>query len=803
MAMKPPDPIVKDLVLVGGGHAHVQVLKSFGMDPIPGVRVTLISRDVDTPYSGMLPGHIAGHYTADECHIDLQRLCRFAKAALIHTEACGLDTANRRVVCKDGRPPVAYDVLSIDIGSTPSLKFPDAPRLAAVKPIDRLSHKWGLIKERIMHHTQDDKAAPLRVLVVGGGAAGVEMALAMQHRLKGMGAGGSERLKFTILTKGPAILQGHAGGVQRAMQRVLRDRHVEVACGCDVVDVKGRDDHKGGTLACADGRTFEYDECIWCTHASAQQWLTAAGLDLDAEGFIRVDATLQSTNTPNVFAAGDIASVVPHPRPKAGVFAVRQGPPLTANLRRALLGQPLVPFTPQKEFLSLISTGDKYAVASRGAFCFEGGYWWTLKDYIDRAFMQKFTDLPSMADDAISPPPSHPKRTFNPHSASVAFALPPHPTMRCAGCGGKIGASILTRVLKRLQGQVPRRDEVVVGMDDPDDAAVLTIPADDPTAKAPSTSIVQTIDFFRAFMDDPYVFGQICATHALSDCYAMGAKPLSALAMVSLPFAADNKLEEQLFQLMSGACKSLSSANCALVGGHTAESDGPSPCLGFTITGTLNTAAEGDGDGEGRLLSKGGMRGGDKVMLTKAIGTGCLFAADMKGKARGRWMRGAVASMLQSNGPAADVLRKYHATACTDITGFGLLGHLSEMVRSSQARDPSCGIRVRLDPSQVPLLDGALECVKDGHLSTLQESNERVSRFIIDAGGAASSTPSCRLLFDPQTSGGLIATVPASAAAACIEDLRASGHGCASVIGDVETTAEAMAEDEPFISLAG
>lgn len=374
----------RNLVLVGGGHSHVQVLRGLGERPVPGVRLTLVSRDVQAPYSGMLPGFIAGHYRFEECHIDLGPLAIFAGATLIHTEVIGIDRAARCLRLRNG-PPLPYDLLSLDIGSTP--KADDVPGAAehtiAVKPVDRLAVRWARLVEEVRA-----ASTPPTLVVVGGGPAGVEMILAMQHRFRMLLGDPPERQpRFALVTRG-GLLERHNRFVRAAFRRVLARRGVAVHADAAVARVEA------GCLHTSDGRRIPFDHALWAVQAGAAPWLPGTGLDLDSGGFVAVDETLRSTNDPCVFAAGDVASMRGHPREKAGVIAVRQGPPLAANLRRALAGEPLEPFVPQAQWLALISTGDRHAVASRGWLHAEGDWVWRIKDRIDRRFMRRFQVLP-------------------------------------------------------------------------------------------------------------------------------------------------------------------------------------------------------------------------------------------------------------------------------------------------------------------------------------------------------------------------------------------------------------------------
>ncbi|MFZ5484069.1 MAG: selenide, water dikinase SelD [Pseudomonadota bacterium] len=752
----PEAPVLRDIVLIGGGHSHVGVLRMWAMNPVPGVRLTLICTDTETPYSGMLPGFIAGHYTCEEIHIDVRRLAEFAGARYLRDEVVGLDRAERRVICRD-RPPVPYDLVSINIGSTPRLGqvAGAADHAVPVKPIRQFGERWRALLERARGH-----AGPLAVAVVGAGAGGVELALALHYRLRReIQAQGRDPdgLAVHLFGAGADILPTHNRAVRRAFEQVLAERGIAVHREAEVVSVAE------GQLRTRQGATFAADEIVWVTQAGGAGWLADTGLALDAAGFIRVTETLQSETDPRVFAAGDCASMIDRPLEKAGVFAVRMGPVLTGNLRRAVLGQALKPYRPQRRWLALISTGDRHAVASRGALFARGDWVWRWKDRIDRRFMARFTDLPAMTGSPAKAAPagaSVPLDDTEQDQAISALA------MRCGGCGAKVGASVLSRALARVAPI--QRDDVLIGLNDPDDAAVLRVP--------PGKAVVQTVDFFRAFVDDPWVFGRIAANHALGDVFAMGAEAQSATAIATVPPGLEAKVEDTVFQMMAGAVAVLNEAGCALVGGHTGE--GRELALGFAVNGLLDDALA-------AVMTKGGLRPGDVLILTKPIGTGTLFAAHARLAAKGRWIDAALAAMQVSNRAAAACLMAHGARACTDLTGFGLLGHLVEMTKPS-------GVDAELVLDDLPLLDGARETVAAGILSSLQPANVRLRRALSNQ-EAALNHPVYPLLFDPQTAGGLLAGVPAEQADTCLAELHRLGYARATRIGTVLPQGEAVA----------
>jgi selenide,water dikinase len=418
--------------------------------------------------------------------------------------------------------------------------------------------------------------------------------------------------------------------------------------------------------------------------------------------------------------------MIAHPREKAGVYAVRQGRPLAANLRRALAGKRPCRAVPQRRGLALIGTGDGHAVASRGPLAAHGAALWRLKEWIDRRWMRRYRELPEMATDDAEDP------------------------MRCGGCAAKVPAAVLARVMERLQPAVS--EAVMIGLDSPDDAALISFPGAPP--------LLQTVDFFRAMVDDPYLFGRIAATHALGDVYAMGGMPETALAIATLPPARPQIVEHDLYHMLRGGIDVLEAAGAVLVGGHSAE--GAELALGFAVTGRPRP---------GKLLRKTGLRPGDRLILTKPLGTGVILAADARGLGPARIVEGALATMVQSAGPAAGCLLAHRATACTDVTGFGLLGHLLEMLRASN-------MNAVLDPDAIPALDGAVSLLGRGITSSLHADN-LVALAALVIGSATDGLTA--LLIDPQTAGGLLAGVPAADAAACVAQLRGLDYRAAEI----------------------
>jgi selenide,water dikinase len=717
------DAVKADLVLVGGGHTHVQVLRRWMMDPVAGVRLTVVIDRPEAVYSGMVPGFVAGDYTADELAIDIVPLARRARARVVIASALSLDIAARRIEL-DGRPPLAYDVASLDVGATVrGLELPGVRAHAlATRPIARLVTEV------------DARVAALperpRVAIVGGGAAGVELAFTLGARLRGAG----HPPEMQLFCESAALLDGYGRRVQRVARGELDARGIRVRTGVRVAAVRA----DGIELA---GESIAADLVVWATGAAPLPFPCGPGLPLDRDGFVRVEPTLEVVGCRGLFAAGDCASLAfaPWVR-KAGVYAVREGPVLDANLRAHLRGDRLRAYRPQHDFLTLLNLGGGEAIAAKWGVALRGRRAYGLKDWIDRRFVERFRVL----DASGAPAPRFP--------APQPMAGKP---MECGGCAAKIGAPALARALARLP-KAPADASVRIGLAEADDAALIALPRGD--------ALLATIDAFRAFTDDPWWVGRVAAVNAVSDVLAKGGRARHALALVNVPDSDPQRGEETLFQVLAGMRSALDPLGVSLVGGHTTQ--GGELYVGLAITGEL----------DGEPLSSAGLAAGERLILSKPLGTGVLLAADMRGLLPGARLIPLFEGLARSNASAARVARDLGAGGCTDVSGFGLAGHLAALARAS--RVSAC-----LFASALPAWSGARELLARGVRSTFHEQNARGRAAVAVADGVAAEDR--ELIFDPQTSGGLLFGVEAGRAADALRSLREAGDRSAAVIGVV------------------
>ena len=718
-------PIEKHVVLVGAGNAHLVFLKRWRMSPWPGVAVTLVSEFAEIPYSAMVPGHIAGDYRWDEITLDLVRFCRTADVRFVAARVTGVDAAHSRIEFAD-RPAMAFDVLSLGLGSLPAAPpgWVGGEWSFLMRPLGQFTRQLERLEASL---TQSPR--PFHLAVVGGGASGCELALAIHRRLSK-----STGFRLTLLQANRRLLPSFPVRAARMMEARLRASGIDVQLEACVVG------GNPGRLRLSSGHELACDGVLWATPAAPPAFLQNSRLGVDESGFLLVHETLQSRSHPTVFGTGDCVTFRPLPQlPRNGVHAVRQGGVLFDNVRELLHEQPLAPFRPQRNCLCLMNTSDGEAILSYGSFATKGRLVRRWKERIDRAWLESFDRADMLPAGTSTDAASH--------------------LMRCGGCGAKVSGDVLSSVLCELI--IPDDPRVLMGTLAGEDAAVHRVRADLFGIAADMLVEVQTVDYFRAFLDDPYLFGRIAALHSVSDLYAMNARPFSALAIATLPYARGPIQAAQLRELLAGATRTFGELGVVLTGGHTSE--GHDLSLGFSVTGYAD---------EDQLFRKGNLAPGDVLILTKPLGTGAVMAAWMRGECSAAHFDEAVEQMLVANNSAAEVFASFGVRACTDITGFGLAGHLLEMLDASR-------VSARLHSSAIPILDGFSSVAARGILSTLHPDNARMANRIHGTDAPQD------WLFDPQTSGGLLAAVPASVVAEVLESLHCRGLQRAAVIGEV------------------
>ena len=681
--MSDPDQL---LLLAGGGHSHALLLRRWLMRPQlkpKRTAVVLVNRTSTALYSGMVPGLVAGLYSHEDCAIDLRDLCQRAGVAFVRAEITGLDLRRSQLLLA-GRPPLQFDRLSLDLGC----QTQNAEGQLGVKPLEPFL-QWL-------------KQAPPSLTIRGGGAAAVEVALALR----------AQGHQPELLLRGEQLHLG-SPAANRVGERLLAEAGIPLG--------RGVGPERPADLA--------------CTGSEAPPWLAASGLPCDPQtGRIWTEPSLAVEGHPRIFASGDCGLIRRDPRPASGVWAVRAAPLLAINLKRSL-EQPkraLRPWRPQARALQLLGDGRRRAVAFYGPWSLGPSRWlWRWKEAIDRRFMAGFARTGAMAAGAV---------------------------MACRGCAAKLAADPLEGALARLQpgGDCPP----------PEDAAVLA-------ATSTGGLLLQSLDGFPALLDDPWLNARLTTLHASSDIWACGAQLQSVQALVTLPEAAAPLQQELLFQTLAGVRSVLDPLGVPLLGGHTLEGrDGAGLALSLSVNGSVDPQ---------RHWPKGPLQSDQVLLLTRPIGTGVLFAAAMAGVAKPQWIDAALETMQQSQAPLVELLQHYGCSACTDITGFGLLGHLGEMLGAGQ--------EVELGPGAIPALAGARTLLEQGQASTLAPSNARALARLDPGGGVRLSAPASavdqQLWIDPQTCGPLLAALPASRAEAALEHLGQLGFAQAAVIARV------------------
>ena len=736
------------------------------MDPPANIRLIIVLDRAVAAYSGMVPGFVAGDYALHELEIDVVPLARRANAGVILSAARSIDLL-RKEIALEGRPPIRYDLASIDIGSTVrGLELPGVVKhTLATRPIGQFVRS---IDARLEEFKKLDRAA--RILVVGGGAAGTELAFTIDARLRRLGLEPS----MAILTGDRELLTGTSHRTRRTIAQEIEQRGIECIFEKRVL----RADSSGIVTGPADSDAADpaeihhrADLVVWATGAAPHAFShdePAHDLKRDAAGFIEIRDTLQTLDSDDVFACGDCARLENHRWvPRAGVYAVRQGPVLERNLRARLEDRKLIAYRPQRDFLSLLYLGQGRALASKWGTAVAGAALFRLKDWIDKSFMSKFQVLDEHGNAVAA-------LADLGAMASTDADDPNAEEMACGGCAAKLGAEPLTMALGRLPDAQPD-ETVLLGLDSRDDVAA--------TRDASGHTTLHNIDVIRSFCDDPWLVGRVAAMNALSDLFAKGGRPRYAQAVIGLPLAEPAESEELLFQALSGLRGALDEHGVSLLGGHTTIGD--ELTVGLSVTG--------DGPEAESLLRQSGAQPGDDLLFVGRIGTGVVLAADGMGLAAGAWVSACHGEMQTSNEKPGRLALEFGAHASTDVTGFGFAGHLMTLLDRTN-------LLAKIDRAAMPFLPGAQKLWESGLRSTAHPMNRQAFRRHVANAAEADEA----WLFDPQTSGGLLLAVPPERTHPLLNALKTEGGQAAAIVGRLEAKCGADADPMPHaIELLG
>ncbi len=520
------DNFTKQLVLIGGGHANVQILKKLCMNNIKGLHTILISEHFEAIYSGMTPGFIHKDFSIDEISIDLQRLCFNAGATFIKDKVIKLD-ANLKELHLQNFPSVNYDLLSINTGSisnTKKINIENSSKCFFVKPISSLVKNLNQIDQIVKNNKN-------KIVIIGGGVASYELAFSLKRRYESF-------FEITILGKKILKEKNLNKKTKNDLKRIAENLNIR-ECQGEVISITEK------YLTLNNGKKIDCDLSLISTGASIESWLLESNLTKDEKGFIKVNENLLSINHKNIFVTGDACSIENKPKPKSGVMAVRQGETLKENIFLKLTGKNLIKFKPQKNWLYLIGTYKNYALLNYFFLSFHSQWCWRLKVWIDRKFINnfKFTNNLRMA-----------KRNFELENFK-------NPLMYCQGCGSKVSKNTLINYIKKNSDNIYLEDSSIVNNQ--------------------SLQILQTIDHTKLFSSlNPFDFGKISYLHSQNDILAAGGEVKSLSVSLGVPFSENSVERFYLEYFMEGIKHEADKNGCIISSGHSYQSKEP----GITLT---------------------------------------------------------------------------------------------------------------------------------------------------------------------------------------------------------------------------
>ncbi len=690
-------PINNDLVLIGGGHSHIMLMMELTKKPIQGNRITLISNEIDTPYSGMIPGFIEGIYTWRETHIDLYKLCFKLDIRFINSEVLEISGTNKEIILKN-RPKIKFDVLSINTGIQSNNKtIKGALKYSIpVKPISKLSNNFlNQIKKNN------------NIAFIGGGPASVELALGLQKRFKNS----KSNLKISIITGKNGLLSSFPQKTIKVAKQTLQNSKINVIEKVEVIEVQK------DKLILSDKTKLKIEKSILSTNAMAPEWIKKSDIILNPNNFIIVNNKFQ-TNYDYVFAAGDVIDFNNQNLGKSGVFAVKSGKPLAKSIRGFIQKKVAVPYKFYKNYLSIIGLSNGLAIATKYHFTFTSKLSFMLKKLIDQNFVKKFnnlnqnnyslfTNLFKIFDVIIQ------KNNENIYTNN----------MQCRGCAAKVDFNALKTTLKK---------------------EIITTSEDAINIKNYS-KLYQSVDMINSIVSDPYLLGKIAANHAISDIIAVKSKVISALMILQLPFSNSEINSRDLEQVTSGASDIFKLAGCSISGGHTMIGKDKDPVVGFSVLGEKKNEIN------NKIRNK--LKVNDILILTEKIGSGIIFAGINNDIIDSYYQIEVLNQMSRGNIRFSNIADQLKTLHMTDITGFGLANHLLNLIKRDAGKT---GLTIYTD--KIPIFDGVTEALSKKVRSSLFNKNFNTAQKELIYNRETKSID--EILYDPQTVGGLAFIIP-------------------------------------------
>ena len=670
------------------------LMMEYGKNPLSETRITLISNEIDTPYSGMIPGYIEGIYSWRDTHIDLYKLATKLNIRFIHSEVINVSGKNKRIYMNK-RPYLSYDFLSINTGiQSDYSKIKGAKKFSLpVKPISKLASSF--LKN--MDHINS-------IAFVGGGAGAVELALALRKRYENK----KFNLKIIIVTGKSGLLKSFSRKTQSLVRNVLDKANIKVIEKKYILEI-----NQDG-LVTSDNKTLKIDRCILSTNAMAPLWLKKSDIKLSENGFIKVNKSFQ-TNFNFIFAAGDIVDFDSMNLDKAGVYAVRAGKHLAISIKKFIKNKTNYLYIYNKNYLTLIGLSNGYAIASKYGIsvCLKINY--KLKEYIDRKFVKNFNNFENIS--LYSKNKKIILFFLNKIIKKPIFIINENIQMQCRGCAAKVPFGALKNSLPKS----------------------LTFSSADASSIPKYPSLFQTVDMINAIISDPFLLGKIAANHSLSDIFAVKSKAISAQMILQLPLSESNINSRDLRQVLLGAQSVFNDNKCLLNGGHTMIGNDKEPIIGFSIIGENEYKSP---------KSLPIIKQGDIIILTGKIGSGLIFAGINNNFIDSYYKIDVVDQMIEGNTKFANIIDRLTILSMTDITGFGLANHLLNLIQRDVNKTG-----LTINTNNIPIYNGVEKALNKGVKSSLFLSNydaaqeniiyEREKRLIDD------------IIYDPQTVGGL------------------------------------------------